>query len=46
MQEGPAFVIEDPEPLLYENAAPPQVLDQIAECREGGRIGVCHWEAL
>ena len=46
MQESPAFVIKDSEPLLEENPAPPQVLDQIAECREGGRIGVFHWEAL
>ncbi len=46
MQKGPAFDIEDPQPLLDEIAAPPEVLQQIAERREGAHIGVFHLEAL
>jgi hypothetical protein len=46
MQEGLAFVIKGSEPLLDENPAPSQVLDQIAERRKGGSVGVFHWEAL
>src|SRR5215469_14830362 len=42
MQKSAAFGIEDPEPLLEKNAAPPQVFNQIAERREGSRIGVLH----
>ena len=46
MQKRPAFGVEDPEPLLDEDAAPAQVFDQIAERCEGIRIGVFHLEAL
>ena len=42
MQKGPAFDIEDPEPLLDEITAPPEVLDQVADRLEGAHIGVFH----
>ena len=46
MQEGAAFGVENPELFLDESAAPSQVLDHIAERREGSCVGVFHWEAL
>ena len=42
MQKGPAFDIKDPEPLLVEIAAPPEVLDQVADRLKGAHIGVFH----
>ena len=42
MQKSPAFDIEDPEPLLDEITAPPEVLDQVADRLEGAHIGVFH----
>jgi len=42
MQKSSALGIKDPKPLLDENTSPPQLLDQIAERREGSRIGVLH----
>jgi hypothetical protein len=46
MQKGPAFGVENPQLFLDENRAPAQVLDHISKRREGGRIGVFHWEGL